>query len=76
MIDKSVPLAELPAGQDARVCRVSGDPDHVHRLEEFGLRAGTRIQMFRPGKSCIFRMAGCKVCCRTGDRLRIHVDPH
>ena len=76
MIDTSIPLGKLLAGQGARVCRVSGEADHVHRLEEFGLRAGTQIQMFRPGNPCIFRMAGSKVCCRTGDRLHIHVEPH
>ena len=75
MIDKSIPLGQLLAGQSALVRRVSGRQDHVHRLEEFGLRGGTRIQMFRPGNPCIIRMAGSKVCCRTDDLLRILVEP-
>jgi len=75
MIDQSIPLSDLATGQTARVHRVSGHPDHVHRLEEFGLRGGVRVKMFRRGNPCIIRLAGNKVCCRTDDRLRIAVEP-
>jgi len=75
VIDKSIPLGQLLAGQSASVRRISGRADHVHRLEEFGLRGGTRIQMFRPGNPCIIRIAGNKVCCRTDQLLRILVEP-
>ena len=75
MIDKSIPLGELPVGRSALVSRITGRSDHVHRLEEFGLRGGIRVQMFRPGNPCIVRMAGNKVCFRTDDLLRIFVEP-
>ena len=75
VIDKSIPLSDLPTGQSAAVRRITGEPDHVHRLEEFGLRGGTRLQMFRPGNPCILRMAGNKVCFRADDLLRILVEP-
>lgn len=75
MIDKSIPLSDLPAGQSAYVRRLSGAPDHVHRLEEFGLRGGTRVQMFRPGNPCILRMAAGKVCFRTDDLVHVLVEP-
>ncbi len=75
VIDKSVPLSSLTPGQSAYVRRISGQVDHVHRLEEFGLRGGTRIQMFRPGNPCIVRLAGNKVCFRADDLLRILVEP-
>jgi len=75
VIDKSVPLSSLFTGQSALVSRVNGPSDHVHRLEEFGLRGGTRIEMFRPGNPCIIRMAGNKVCFRANDLLRILVEP-
>lgn len=75
MIDKSIPLSELPIGHSACVSRITGQPDHVHRLREFGLLGGTRIQMFRPGNPCILRVAGNKVCCRTDDLLHILVEP-
>ena len=58
VIDRSIPLSELPSGQSACVARISGRADHVHRLEEFGLRGGVRIQMFMPGNPCIIRKAG------------------
>ncbi len=75
MIDKSVPLSNLQAGQSAFVSRITGQPDHVHRLEEFGLRGGTRIQMFRPGNPCILRVAAGKVCFRTDELLHVLVEP-
>ena len=75
MIDKSIPLSDLPTGQPALISRVSGRPDHVHRLEEFGLRGGTRIEIFRPGNPCIIRMAGNKVCFRADEVLRVLVEP-
>jgi ferrous iron transport protein A len=75
VIDKSVSLADLHAGQWALVRRIAGQPDRVHRLEEFGLRGGTRIQMLRPGNPCILRMAAGKVCFRSDDLLRVFVEP-
>ncbi len=75
MIDQSVPLGNLVPGQSALVNRITGRPDRVHRLEEFGLRGGTRIQMFRPGNPCIIRLAAGKVCFRTDDLLHIFVEP-
>jgi ferrous iron transport protein A len=70
-----IPLHRLPAGRCARVVGVIGHPDHVHRLEEFGLRGGIHIEMFRPGNPCIIRLAGNKVCLRSDDRLSVLVEP-
>jgi len=75
MIDRSIPLADLPVGQAAFVRRITGHPDQIHRLEEFGLSGGTRVQMFRRGNPCIIRLGGNKVCFRNNDLLRIHVEP-
>jgi len=75
LIDKAIPLSDLPVGQSACVSRISGCPDRVHRLREFGIRGGTRIRMFRSGNPCIFCMAGNKVCFRADDRIRILVEP-
>lgn len=67
-MDEVIPLNRLTVGQSAEVSRIVGPVEHVHRLEEFGLRSGTPIQMFRSGTPCILRMAGGKVCLRE-DRL-------
>jgi len=75
VIDKSIPLGDLSAGQSACVSRISGRADQVHRLEEFGLRGGTRIEMFRRGNPCILRMAGSKICFRPNDLLSVMVEP-
>jgi len=75
VIDKSIPLSDLGVGQSAFVGRISGQADQVHRLEEFGLRGGARIEMFRRGNPCILRMAGNKICFRPDDLLRVLVEP-
>lgn len=75
MVDGVIPLSLLPKGRSAHVNRVSGRADHVHRLEEFGLRGGAKIEMFRPGNPCIIRMAGNKVCLRSDDLLQVLVKP-
>ncbi|KKK52087.1 hypothetical protein LCGC14_3108480 [marine sediment metagenome] len=54
---------------------VVGRPDRVHQLEEFGLRDGTRVQMFRKGNPCILRVAGNKVCFRADELIRVLVKP-
>ena len=70
-----IPLKELPVGGYARIARIIGHPDHVHQLEEFGLRSGTKIEMFRSGNPCIIRLAGNKVCLRADDLLHVLVEP-
>jgi len=72
-VDELIPLTRLKTGQSAEVSRIVGPIEHVHRLEEFGLRSGTTIQMFRPGNPCIVRMAGNKVCLRADGLLNIFV---
>jgi len=75
VIDRTIPLSQLPAGRAAVVSRILGQPDHVHRLAEFGLRGGTRIEMFRPGNPCIIRLGATKVCLRADDLFCVLVEP-
>jgi ferrous iron transport protein A len=72
---RAIPLCRLPAGHFAKIVDILGNPDHVHRLREFGLRGGMKIEMFRPGNPCIIRLAGNKVCLRSDDRLNVLVEP-
>jgi ferrous iron transport protein A len=72
---KAVPLTSLCAGQVARIVRIIGRAEHVHHLEEFGLRKGTKLQMFRRGNPCIIRLSGSKVCLRSDDMLSVLVEP-
>ena len=72
---QAIPLKHLPVGHCARITRVLGPPDHVHQLAEFGLRGGTKIEMFRRGNPCIIRLAGSKVCLRADDLLDVLVEP-
>lgn len=70
-----IPLKHLAVGHSARINRVLGHPDHVHHLAEFGLRGGTKVEMFRRGNPCIIRLAGNKVCLRADDLLNVLVEP-
>jgi len=65
----------LRTGESAQIRQILGHPDHVHRLEEFGLRQGTQVEMFRPGNPCILRISGNKVCLRSEDVVRLFVRP-
>ncbi len=75
VVKKTIPLDQLPAGQAAFIRSIRGDPDHIHRLEEIGLRDGLRIEMFRPGNPCIIRLACNKICLRADDMLHVLVEP-
>jgi ferrous iron transport protein A len=75
VVKKTIPLDQLPAGQAAFIRSIRGDPDHIHRLEEIGLRGGLRIEMFRPGNPCIIRLACNKICLRADDMLHVLVEP-
>jgi ferrous iron transport protein A len=68
-------LQRLPRGHSAHVARIVGPAEDVHRLEEFGLRPGTKVKMFRRGSPCILRVAGSKICLRLEDRLQVFVTP-
>ena len=74
-VDELIPLGDLAAGQAARIHRILGHADYVHRLEEFGLRHGIQIQMFRRGNPCIVRLAGIKVCLRADAKFHVLVQP-
>jgi ferrous iron transport protein A len=75
MPKKTIPIRQLPAGCSAVIHRIKGNPDNIHRLEEFGLRGGSRIEMFRPGNPCIIRLAGNKICLRAGELVDVLVEP-
>lgn len=48
-----VPLELMSNGEQGRVCNLDGSPEFVVRLEEMGLREGTRVRMVRAGSPCI-----------------------
>jgi ferrous iron transport protein A len=75
VVSNTIPLQSLPAGEAAAVFRILGKPEDVHRLEEFGIRRGTRVEMFRAGNPCILRVAGNKFCLRADEMLRVMVEP-
>jgi len=70
-----IPLNMLLAGESAEVAQVLGIPEHVHRLHELGLSAGTRIEMVQPGSPCIIRLSGSRLCFRESDAIGVLVRP-
>ncbi len=71
---RAVSLRRLPQGQPARVVQLSGRPEYVHRLLEFGFRPGCCFEVVRRGNPCIVRMDGTRFCLRTGRRLDVLVE--
>ena len=62
-----LPLQHLAPGQAGKVDQLMGRPDLVQRLEELGLRRGSRVEMVCPGSPCIVRLRDCKLCVRQDD---------
>ena len=75
IVSELIPLRLLPAGQAAEIGQITGDPQHVHRLLELGLRQGKVIEMVQPGSPCIIRLAGQKLCFRPNEALNVLVRP-
>lgn len=72
---RPIPLNRLRPGESAVVRQIRGRLEDVYRLEEFGVRDGVVVEMFRPGTTCILRLRGGKVCLRPNDSLEILVAP-
>ncbi len=70
-----LPLDMLTVGQFARIDVITGQPDHVHRLGELGLRGGAHVEMLQTGSPCIIRVSGHKLCFRADDQVTILVQP-
>ena len=70
-----LPLSMLVVGQSGRVSHVVGRADHVHRLREMGLRDGAMIEMLQPGRPCIIRLDGQRLCVRDDELLSVLVRP-
>ncbi|WP_197442599.1 FeoA family protein [Lignipirellula cremea] len=68
-----MPLHCLPPGHAGHVSQIMGSSDHVHRLEELGLRQGVMVEMVQSGTPCIIRLHGGKLCFRENEALSVLV---
>jgi len=70
-----IPLQLVGAGKHARVEELVGSVDHIHRLEEMGMRRGTNFEVLKSGSPCIVRVAGNKLAIRDADVFGVLVRP-
>lgn len=70
-----IPLQMVSTGKRARIAELVGSADHIHRLEEMGLRRGTDFQVVKSGSPCIVRVAGSKLAIREADLFGVLVRP-
>jgi ferrous iron transport protein A len=70
-----LPLSALLAGTRGQIHSITGGHELVRHLAELGLRAGTQLEMVRPGATCILRVNGTKLCVRGDQLLRVMVTP-
>jgi ferrous iron transport protein A len=68
-----IPLNALRSGQAGRIRSLMGPGETVRRLREMGLREGTEVRMVRPGRPCIVRLDGHKLCFRSEDSTGVLV---
>jgi ferrous iron transport protein A len=74
-VPDNIPLSLLSPGATAYVSEFLGCADTIHRLQELGLRGGTKIEMLQAGSPCIIRLAGQKLCFRADELLSVFVRP-
>jgi ferrous iron transport protein A len=70
-----LPINALRRGEVASISQVVGPPEHIRRLEELGLRSGSRIEIVRGGSPCIIRVDGSTLCFRNDESVRVLVSP-
>jgi len=70
-----IPLQHLRPGQTAEVIQVVGQAEHVLRMNELGLRAGSDVEVVQAGSPCIVRVTGQTLCFRGAELLRVLVRP-
>lgn len=69
-----MPLDHLAPGESGTILEVDGQPDHVHRLGEMGLRPGRRVRMVRSGGACIVAVGNHRFGFRGADAALILVE--
>ncbi len=68
-----IALHLLGSGQKATIEQLMGCPEEIRRLEELGLSHGATIQMVKPGRPCIIRLSGSKLCFRHNEAFHVLV---
>jgi len=74
-VHPNFPITALRRGEVAEIAQLIGSPEHIRRLEELGLRGGTRLEIIRAGSPCIVRIGGTTLCFRDDELLRVLVSP-
>jgi ferrous iron transport protein A len=69
-----IPLKALRPGQVAVIRQMLGPAEQIRRLEELGLREGTRVEMVRSGSPCIVRSGAAKLCLRHDELLSLMLE--
>lgn len=70
-----LPLEMLLNGQWADVDSVYGEAAWVGRLEELGLRSGSRLQVLQCGEPCLLQVGGTPLSIRGDAAMQILVRP-
>jgi Fe2+ transport system protein FeoA len=72
--DQVMPLDQLAPGESGTILEIDGQPDHVHRLGEMGLRPGRPVRMVRSGGTCIVAVGNHRFAFRGADAALILVE--
>jgi ferrous iron transport protein A len=71
----ALPLSQLRRGEVAVISQLTGPVEQIRRLEELGLRDGSRVEIIRGGSPCIIRVGGATLCIRHDELVRVLVTP-
>jgi len=72
-VSESMPLELLNCNEWADVTDVQGEPAWVGRMQELGVREGSRLKVLQKGSPCLLQIGESRLSVRSD--LRIFVRP-
>ena len=69
-----VPLNLLQAGECGEIVDVVGTHSLVTRLQEQGVRRGSRLEALSPGEPFVFRVDETRLCLRSDGQVQVLVE--
>lgn len=73
MIDSPVPLDMLRPDDQGVIVEMCGNPMHVKRLQEVGIRVGCCVRMVCQGSPCMVCIEGRRLSLRLDQEAEIYV---
>ncbi len=68
-----IPLDLLSPDEEGVIVEMEGEPNHLKRLEEIGIRVGRKVRMISQGCPCMICIDGRRLSLRIEEDAEIYV---